>query len=174
MLRLTQWLFRRSNFMNIFVLDYDPRLSAIMMCDKHVNKMILESAQMLCSALNYKAGEQVTPYKTAHLNHPCTIWTRASIDNFWWLTEHAKELNTQYRIRYGKQHNHKSWEIIKDIVRDNKNIIKTLPDIGPTPFAQAMPEEIRIKDNAVQAYRNYYRTKDFASWSKGTPAPWWW
>ncbi len=158
--------------MNIFVLSEDPKLAAIMLCDKHISKMILESAQMLCSVLNERGG--TTPYKTTHLNHPCTIWTRASQENFHWLTDHAKEMNYQYRWRYGKQVNHKSWEIIKDIVRENKNIIKTLPDIGPTPFAQAMPEEIRIKDNAVQAYRNYYRTKDFASWSKGTPAPWWW
>jgi Pyrimidine dimer DNA glycosylase len=157
---------------NIFVLSEDPKLAAIMLCDKHISKMILESAQMICATINERGGS--TPYKTTHKNHPCTIWTRASQENFHWLTDHAKEMNYQYRWRYKKNINHKSWEIIKNIVRENKNIIKTLPDIGPTAFAQAMPEDLRIKDNAVQAYRNYYRTKDFASWSKGTPAPWWW
>ena len=36
--------------MNIFYLDRDPVVAAQMMVDKHVIKMILESAQMLCSA----------------------------------------------------------------------------------------------------------------------------
>ena len=38
--------------MNIFYLDRDPRIAAQMMCDKHVVKMILESAQMLSTAKN--------------------------------------------------------------------------------------------------------------------------
>ena len=33
--------------MNIFILDNDPVIAAQMQCDKHVVKMIVESAQML-------------------------------------------------------------------------------------------------------------------------------
>ena len=33
--------------MNIFILDEDPHVAAQMLCDKHVPKMIIESAQML-------------------------------------------------------------------------------------------------------------------------------
>lgn len=159
--------------MNIFVLDEDPRLAAMMLCDKHINKMLLESAQLICSAINHVAHKQVTPYKTTHINHPCTIWTRASQENLWWLSEHAKELNQQYRIRYTKPINHKSWEVIKQIMKHNRAEIARIPCIGPTPFAQAMPEEFRNPD-PVTAYRAYYRTKDFAQWSKGVPSPWWW
>ena len=36
--------------MNIFVLDLDPQKAAEYHCNKHVVKMILESAQMLCTA----------------------------------------------------------------------------------------------------------------------------
>ena len=35
--------------MNIFVLDYNPQVAAEYHCDKHVVKMILESAQILCA-----------------------------------------------------------------------------------------------------------------------------
>ena len=35
--------------MNIFAVDKDPKISAQQLCDKHVVKMILESAQMLCA-----------------------------------------------------------------------------------------------------------------------------
>ena len=38
--------------MNIFVLDRDPTKAAHMMCDKHVVKMIIESAQMLSAVLD--------------------------------------------------------------------------------------------------------------------------
>ena len=33
--------------MNIFILDKDPMKAAMMLCDRHVPKMIVESAQML-------------------------------------------------------------------------------------------------------------------------------
>jgi hypothetical protein len=38
--------------MNIFVLDEDPVISAQMQCDKHIVKMPLETAQMLCSVFH--------------------------------------------------------------------------------------------------------------------------
>ena len=37
--------------MNIFFLDKTPELSAKMLCDKHIPKMLLESAQMLSTAV---------------------------------------------------------------------------------------------------------------------------
>ena len=36
--------------MNIFFLDTDPKTSASYHCDKHVVKMIIESAQLLSTA----------------------------------------------------------------------------------------------------------------------------
>ncbi len=32
--------------MNIFVLDKDPAIAAQMLCDKHIVKMLLETAQL--------------------------------------------------------------------------------------------------------------------------------
>ena len=43
--------------MNIFALDKSPEVSAEMACDKHVVKMILESAQMLCAVQRVLDGE---------------------------------------------------------------------------------------------------------------------
>lgn len=62
--------------MNIFVLDYNPKLAAQYHCDKHVVKMILESTQIVCSVANELGIE--TPYETTHYNHPCTVWARES------------------------------------------------------------------------------------------------
>ena len=56
--------------MNIFYLDRDPVIAAQMMCDKHVVKMILESAQMLSTAHRVLDGDEyadkVGLYKMAH------------------------------------------------------------------------------------------------------------
>ena len=59
--------------MNIFYLHDCPKRSASYVYDKHKVKMILESAQMLCTAHHaYNNGDNV-PYKQAHLNHPSNV-----------------------------------------------------------------------------------------------------
>ena len=45
--------------MNIFVLDEDPTIAAQMQCDKHVVKMIVESAQMLSTAHRMLDGKMI-------------------------------------------------------------------------------------------------------------------
>jgi hypothetical protein len=149
--------------MNIFVLDKNPHVAAMCACDRHVIKMILESAQMLCSV----QPEGTAPYKRAFYNHPCTKWVRASSANYDWLIEHARALCTEYSRRYGKVH--KSEKVI-DWCDANR---PKLPDGGLTPFAQAMPEEYKNED-AVEAYRTYYRNdkRRFATWKDVDPPTW--
>lgn len=147
--------------MNIFVLDENPELAARAHCDKHVSKMILESAQMLSTVFG-------GPYKPTHKNHPCTLWVGESRQNAEWLWLLADALNCEYQDRYNHTRNHKSWDAVEPLWRD----FNALPDIGLTPFAQAMPDEFRNPD-AVEAYRAYYRSKAFAMWNY-SPKPEWW
>jgi hypothetical protein len=91
--------------MNIFILDTNPRIAAKMHCDKHVPKMILETAQMLSTAHHvYDTPQAPLVYKKAHLNHPCTIWVRESVDNYSWAFELFRELNNEFVRRRGKKH----------------------------------------------------------------------
>ena len=90
--------------MNIFVLDESPIISAQMQCDKHIVKMPLETAQMLCSVLHRHGQGDKVLYKEAHKNHPCTLWTGDSVDNFIWLWKHGMELCFEYTRRYNKIH----------------------------------------------------------------------
>ena len=62
-LQLTQTHLREIQ-MDIFVFDTDNETCALYQCDKHVVKMILESVQILRTALNRKA--YVTPYESTH------------------------------------------------------------------------------------------------------------
>lgn len=153
--------------MNIFVLDQDPILAAQYLCDKHIPKMLLESAQLLCSP--FQPG--TAPYKRTHYNHPCAKWTRSSYDNYYWLLEHASAINIEFETRFNKYH--KSYRTIIWCWNNFRNL--DLPKIGLTPFAQAMPVEYKNYD-FIQAYRNYYKNEKskFAKWDKTRSEPAWW
>jgi hypothetical protein len=141
--------------MNIFVLHLLPRIAAIYHCDKHVVKMILESAQLLYSAHHISGNPFDLPnnaYKKTHVNHPCAIWVRESRENYKWLAQLGWWLCKEYQTRYGKHKNHKTEQHIRWLMA---NIPFGIPDVPATPFRQAMPDEYK-HDDAVQAYRTYY------------------
>ena len=164
--------------MNIFYLNKDPFIAARVQYNKHVVKMILESAQMLCTAHHcYGSAEQKlhVPYKQAHLNHPSTIWCRQNVKQYYWLYNHMIALGEEYTKRYGKEH---------------LTITKCKEPLDLCPFGmpngdfceppQAMPDEFR-SDDAVYSYREYYKSKLFnfkeprrPQWNKLRPAPEWW
>ena len=138
--------------MNIFYLHKSPTISAQYMCDKHVVKMILESAQLLCTAHHTCPTNAERPekfYKKTHTNHPCAIWTRNCIGNYKWLCDHAQSLLDEYTYRYGKTH--ASTSVISWCVSN----IPDIPDGELTDIAQCMPDEYKSNDPVI-AYRNYY------------------
>lgn len=152
--------------MNIFYLSSDPIQSAQMQCDKHVVKMILETAQLLCSP--FPKGE--APYKRSHYNHPSSIWTRESLENYEWLILHGLALCEEYTFRYGKEH--KSQAVILWCKKNRKKL--RLPKIGLTPMKQVMPVQYQGK-NPVKAYRSYYlaEKQKIAKWTKRKQPKWW-
>jgi len=152
--------------MNIFVLDTNPTTAAKMQCDKHVVKMVLESAQLLCSP--FEPG--TAPYKRTHYNHPCAKWVRENESNYCWLLNHAWALAAEYYWRYKKVH--KSLSVI-DWCDANRYKLN-LPKENCSPFAQAMPAIYKNPD-AVVAYRAYYigDKSKIARWNKGRPKPDW-
>lgn len=152
--------------MNIFFLDYDVKKCAQSHVDKHVVKMILETAQLLCG-VHHVTGATDVPYKLSHKNHPCSIWTRESLSNYLYLCELGLELSYEYTYRYGKRH--KSQDVIEWCIVNKPNIV----DKGFTEPAKAMPDEYKVAD-AVQSYRNYYMgaKADFAVWKNRETPEW--
>ena len=139
--------------MNIFYLDKCPDKAARLQYNKHVVKMILESAQMLCTAHHcYGDKDQVenVPYKQAHLNHPSTIWTRRSKSTYMWLYNHMMALGNEYTKRYGKTH--LSITKCKDFLAIPPRHIQGDDWCQPP---QAMPDEYKT-ECSIQAYWNYY------------------
>jgi len=142
--------------MNIFVLDQDPKLAALYHCDKHVVKMILESAQLLSTAHRLCGGDSINTYKPTHINHPCSIWVRESSNNYNWLYNLFVCLLDEYWYRYGNKKNkqHKCAEL-KNIL---KNVPPNIPELIMTPWRTAMPEECKISLDVITNYRHYYKT----------------
>ena len=178
--------------MNIFILDNDPVTAAQMQCDKHVTKMIVESAQMLSTVHRMldgtmerrpsKSGAMLQywklhddrediVYKACHFNHPSTIWTRESKANYDWHYKHFIGLCDEYTYRYGKVHSTDT-KLRKHLVHSPNNI----PMKGMTPFKLAMGSNPECMfEDAVKSYRAFYHTKQAKfnmAWTK-RPQPKW-
>lgn len=152
--------------MNIFALDKNPSMAAQYHCDKHVVKMILETAQ-LCSTVHWITGNEA-PYKPGWKNHPCTLWLLESAQNYDWAIALGLELVKEYRHRYnGKEH--KTESVLKWL---NSNRPQ-LPDFPLTNFALAMPDDC-IVDCPIDSYRLYYATNKYkiASWTNREVPDW--
>lgn len=185
--------------MNIFPIERteltlipDPVESARSQCNKHVVKMPLESAQMLCTAHRLLDGEIVKVenkrgklvdynyhreyddilYRVAHKSHPCTLWTMETVANYMWHYKHFTALCDEYTYRYGKVH--LSDTKLRQILKQPP---KAIPQGDMTEFALAMSNnpECIIEGDAIQSYRNYYMSKQSKFdmvWSKRDVPVW--
>lgn len=140
--------------MNIFAVHKNPTTAAQSLHDRHVVKMVLESAQMLCTVA-VQLGLQA-PYKATHAKHPCVIWASQTDSNAEWLYIHAMALCHEYTHRFGRRH--KSQDVIEAI---SPRLIAALPEGPLMPFAQAMPDPCKRPD-PVDGYREYYRQHKLA------------
>lgn len=164
--------------MNIFYLNEKPNVSARWLCDKHVPKMLLETCQMLSTALHRQAPHLIkgdSVYRSAYVNHPMTKWVGDSLGNFLWAYDHALEINNEYQYRFGKIH--KSERVLNSIAKIKSCISSTFFDIqsvDKTTVPQCMPDQYKHED-PVKAYQNYYyhEKKYFAKWEKGRAKPRW-
>ena len=152
--------------MNIFYLSRDPTLAAQAQCDRHVVKMILETAQLLSTAHNELDGKQVA-YKSTHKNHPSAVWVRSSLDHYEWTLYHLGALGREYERRYKKVH-----KTIREHLEALQSPPKALQGIrGFTDPPQCMPDECKRVD-AVQGYQVYYNYKADDWDTRGIPMKW--
>jgi len=142
--------------MNIFYLSHCPKLAAEYQYNKHVVKMILETAQLLCTA-HHELGTTVDiPYKATHKNHPSAIWVRSSAEAYMWAYEHMLALGTEYTRRYNKEHL---------TITKCRDVLYTLPmNISNEDYKQppqCMPDEYKVANDSVSAYWNYYENEKY-------------
>lgn len=130
--------------MNIFVLNKDPWKCVKHYCDIHVNKMLLESCQMLCNAFSD------APYRKTHLKHPCSIWTLETTSNWQWLLSLANALSVEYTKRTGKTH---GCDKVVDWL-NNQDETSTLVAGDLTPWPQVMPEDFKEETRVLKCGKN--------------------
>lgn len=176
--------------MNIFYIDHDPVQAAQWMVDKHVVKMILESAQLLSTAHRFLDGREVEGksktgrkarrwvlddarepvlYSATHINHPSAVWCRQSVENYNWLVDHFFALMQEYTYRYNKQH--KCYGELSYMLQSPP---KKLEEYDWTPMPSAMADEYKISDNPLLNYRNYYimGKANMHKWTNRQPPEW--
>ena len=177
--------------MNIFYIHENPITCAKWMGNKHVVKMILETAQMLCTAHRILDGKQVTKlvtsksgksklkkvwvhpeyddvlYMSTHANHPSNIWIRSSFLQYMWAYHHFVALCKEYTYRYGKIHSTEI-KLIDILSQPPNNIIK----VNSTSYFEQPPscmdEQYIFSDNSITNYRIYYARakKNMHKWTK--------
>jgi hypothetical protein len=171
--------------MNLFILSLKFIECAEFMFDKHISKMILESAQMLCTAFRICMGIGLTDtfimedsasadagtststniklYKGTHLNHPVTIWIRTNIANYLWTLDMVDAMHAEWKWRYNHppEKQHKAYLICLWLRRHLPPADSFVnPQGGLTPFAQAMPDcykETPEDDDTGEAAVKAYR-----------------
>jgi len=173
--------------MNIFILDQDPITAAKLQCDKHVVKMIVESAQMLSTA--HRMLDGVQGIRSSNSGKRQIKFYDLSIGN----NDRPGDIEAELLFYKDVHHNHPCtvwtreslanynwhWEHFRALCEEYKyrygryhathdrllwplHIAPTLiPDVGLTPFPLAMkanPECI-FPEDPVKSYRLYYQTK---------------
>ena len=111
--------------MNVFYIHKDPVIAAKQHCDKHCTKMIVEYAQLMCTAHRLLDGEEYFDknkrghrlrrwrlpddreqrlYLASHYGHPSNVWVRTSTQHYDWLYKCFDALCAEFTKRYGKFH----------------------------------------------------------------------
>ena len=142
--------------MQLFILDRDPEKVPAMLCDAHVRKMCLETAQILSSVIRLQKKklppELPKPY---NVNHP-VIRALDTAQKINWAVQFNTALQHEYCRRFGKKHAYfERAEIYRRILFRPGTAV--LPS-GWT-FARAFKDVKITEPDIVTAYRQYYRHK---------------
>lgn len=174
---------------NIFYISTSPQQAAEWMVDRHVVKMILETAQLLSTAHRVLDGEEILGksktgrsvkryilhderdtimYQATHINHPSAIWTRTAVENYLWLVEHFYALLDEYKYRYQKTHK------CTDLAYHLQSPPQNLREFDQTEMPCAMDVKYIIAKDPVVNYQNYYRHGKFHlhSYTRRQAPPW--
>jgi hypothetical protein len=185
------WSCFESRIVNIFFVNTDPNAAAWAMVDRHVIKMILETAQILSTAHRVLDGKEQTVksksgrnkkayvlfdsreailYSATHVNHPSTVWARQTSANYEWLLDHFYELAREYTYRYGKIH-----ATVQKLGTSLNRLPKNIPAAKViTTIPSCMAPEFIVSNDPVTNYRNYYNKgkTNLHRWTRRLPPNW--
>ena len=174
--------------MNIFITNTDPAKAATDLPDKLLVKMVLETAQILCTAHRELDGDQYADrhnlYKAAYTHHPAVKWVQTDFKAYWWTYALFVHLTYEYFLRYEKQH------ACADLTKPLQEIPRNIPRTSNTMYQLFTTAPLCMPDvykhvysyhygyDIEKSYQNYLALgkeyiQDATAWSKGRSAPDW-
>lgn len=150
--------------MNIFAVSREPHECAKYLDDKRLNKMLLETMQILSTALYIRNDaldiRKTYPflYKPTHKHHPCVKWASANYQNWHWLMRLGYHYMLERQKRFPDR-DHKCYKVAQSML--NIPYGKMLPYANEiSPFQNsARNAELGIDfshiDDVCLAYRMY-------------------
>ncbi len=152
--------------MNIFYTNPIPKYCAREHCATHVNKMIVEYAQLMSTAQQLLGNPSEDVYAVTHANHPSCKWVMASTRHYMWLFKCWQELLLMYKRKSGKDH-------ASSVLR--KHLLQPPPKLSNNGFVPPYPACGEYINNLVtsgdlsvrDAYRMYLNNK-FKEWAVRT------
>ena len=153
--------------MNIFLIDYSPVKCAQALDDLRLNKMIVETAQMLSTAARFHGVDYTCLYRSTHVNHPWTIWVSENRSNYKFALELLKAYiaeRTDCRVPFSGTH--KTAEILPEL----ETAAFALPE-GPlnSAFPKCFYPAVSREMPAFEGYRETLRIK----WDNDLRKPQW-
>lgn len=151
--------------MNIFVTHKNPKDAVQFLGDRHLSKAIVETVQLLSTAMRKAGYIGNDVYKSTHEQHPCTIWTGECRENYVWLLAYFVHATKEYYYRKGKEHKTESLfltlyegQFLMPELRADDNYPKRTPFVNCTPY-KALPVH--------EAYRLTLYDKWLKNWRDG-------
>ncbi|PCI45828.1 MAG: hypothetical protein COB41_00115 [Proteobacteria bacterium] len=166
--------------MNLYITSDCPLQSAKILDDKNIVKMLLDSAQILSTAIIENSGEDFNKVEHSSLKtkkvsvtyyykdiklpsptrktHPCVNWADKTHSNYGWVYRYFHELCNQYKLRNGSNH---------ELFKLNRYFISgsDFMPAGPlTKFVNCAGNaglniDYRDMDNTLTAYKFYLADK---------------
>lgn len=140
--------------MQLFILDHDPVSAAGMLCDVHLRKMCLETAQIL-SAVLLSHGTGLTPgMPRIYSRHHPVILALNTPFKINWCIDHNSALHLEYERRFGKNHAYCM------LAREYRTLLFSAGRIEEDWSFCRNFKTLKISEpDIVEAYREYYRFK---------------
>lgn len=150
--------------MNLFMTSLDPVQAAREHCNVHRIKMIVETAQMLCTAHRLIDGDERADklglYKSTHVNHPCSVFVRENSNHYSWTYRLLEALCVDYAAVSNKPH---ATTRLLSILKTQPRGIRVCNEFKPVIAA---PEEFKsmAEDYGVPFAYKEYMCRKFRDW----------
>lgn len=163
--------------MNIFYTNEHTELAARDLDDVRLNKMILETAQILSTVFCSLGSDHVGLYRSSHEAHPCVVWAGQSRSHTDWLIRYLQALYNEWRWRrddpFGVTHSHKSGDKVGLFRQQLRRWSPEDKGWQDPPNCSRFPDHT----NLIQAYRTTLAEKWLTdtikvTWNRRGPPLW--